>query len=263
MQLKLGELLLSEHMITSEQLDEALKINRNSGKKLGSILVKLGFVDEENVMQLLSKKLNVPLVCCKEVEAASPEAVSKISRDFAAQYRVIPFRLERNTLSVAMSDPYDIKAQDEIQMLTGLRVKRFIAPDFVISRALGRFYRIGGEEVRYTSLIEPVPIKQQPQIAIFQIKSETGEVLNITSSAELAGFGTTADTHDFALPQELSLDSDHFSYQESENQPDKIFRYNSLNSYECAAMFNILERKGIITKKEMTIEVRKIRTGQE
>jgi hypothetical protein len=136
MTLKLGELLVKENLITMEQLDAALGLHAIYGIKLGSSLVEMGYVEEDRLSQLLSEKLGVQRVGSKEVLSAEKEAVKKLSKEQAARYRVIPFRLERNYLSIAMSDPSNIVAIQEIEFITGSLIKTYIAPDILISKAL-------------------------------------------------------------------------------------------------------------------------------
>lgn len=273
MQQKLGQLLLMEHMITLDQLDEALKLNQHSGIKLGSLLVKLGYVEEEALARLLSSKLNVPYADFNMVDSASNEAIRKLSRELAEKYRVIPFHLEGKRLSIAMSDPYDIKAIDDIRIITGCVIKPYIAPDILISNALAKFYSIITETGRYyvykrpskstqqaaPTFQQPGNNIQQPMFATFQIMSEAGEILSVSNSAEFEGFGNLAEISELSIPPEPADDSNHFSRQEDDKGPHKNIKSGPLNNYECAALFNILERKGLITKEELLAELQMIK----
>ena len=108
MALKLGELLLSEKMITEDQLDEALKIQMIYGIRLGSSLVEMGYIDEETLAHLLGKKLGVPWRGRKELAALSRELIIKFPRHLVEAYHVVPLRLDGNRLSLAMIDPTDL-----------------------------------------------------------------------------------------------------------------------------------------------------------
>lgn len=204
MPLKLGELLLREKIITPEQLEEALKKHVFYGIKLGSSLVELGYVEEEQLAILLSEKLGVPRVGRKEVLSAPMDVIQLIHRDIAGKHRMIPYYLERKQLSVAMSDPTDYKVIDEIGFITGKVLKVHIAPDVVISKALAKFYHVSEAESRYQQ-VEQVALKRrkinappQTQTVTFQIPSESGELLQVTVPAEFDGFGSLPDPPEYA-----------------------------------------------------------------
>ena len=199
MTLKLGELLLKEKLITLDQLDAALRLHGMYGIKLGSSLVEMGYVEEDRLSQLLSEKLGVQRVGSKEVLSAEKEAVKKLTKEQAARYRVVPFRLERNYLSIAMSDPTNVVAIQEIEFITGCLIKTYIAPDIVISKALSKLYNYSSSQIRYQQVAPRVkkPHKHSPATVTFPMTSETGEAINVTVPAEFEGFGNLPD-----LPEE-------------------------------------------------------------
>ena len=198
MTLKIGELLLKENMITLEQLDEALKSQVFYGIKLGSSLIEMGYVNELALAKLLSKKLGVPCVGRKELTTVSKELIQSFPRQIIERFHVIPFRLEGNRLSVAMSDPTDYKAIEEIGFATGYRVDTFIAPDVHISRAQAKYFNISSGEFRYQQVAdqrrkhEETEVVQKATITIPTF-TETGELLNVTIPAEFEGFASLRD----------------------------------------------------------------------
>ena len=119
MALKLGELLLKEKMITPAQLEEALKNQVVYGIRLGSSLVELGYIDEQALAQLLSKKLGVPCIGRKELEAVPRELLRDFPRRLVETHHVVPLKLEGNRLSLAMTDPTDFRAIEEVGFVTG------------------------------------------------------------------------------------------------------------------------------------------------
>jgi hypothetical protein len=199
MPLKLGQLLIHEKIITPQQLEEALKYHVIYGLKLGSSLVQMGYVDEEKLAQLLSNKLDVPRAGQKELASASHEAITKLSSEDAAKYRVIPLRLERNRLFVAMSDPTDFKIIEDLGFITGCIINTFIAPDILISKALAKFYQVSSAEVRYQMLPRRNKKNRSPQAphtVTFPMKSSSGELINITVPAEFEGFSSYSDLNE-------------------------------------------------------------------
>lgn len=216
MSLKLGELLIKEGLLTHEQLEEALKCQVIFGIKLGSSLIELGFIDEGKLVKLLSKKLAVPAVTRKELMEIPHSIYSLLSPELAEQYRVLPFKVENRRLSVAMSDPTDFKAIDELAFATGYIIQPFIAPDINISFALEKYYQVR-RDMRYIRVAAggfrrtPQPVDEPAKISAVEAlhehthepiavtyQKEDGELLNIEIPAEFEGFGSLPD-----LPEEL------------------------------------------------------------
>lgn len=199
MALKLGELLIKEGLITQNQLDEALKTQMIFGIKLGSSLIELGFVEEGQLLKLLSKKLGVPAVSRKEILNIPEKVIQTLPSSIAEKYRVVPLRLDNKRLSVAMSDPTDLKAIDEISFRTGYLVQPFIAPDLHISLALEKYYYTMRDQ-RYLKVSDTFRQREvtQPKAMIeVQVEKENGELLNIEIPAEFEGFDSLPD-----LPEE-------------------------------------------------------------
>lgn len=208
MALKLGELLIKEGLITNEQLEEALKCQVIFGIKLGSSLIELGMVDEGSLLRLLSKKLGVPAATHKDLHDLFFSTYGLLPAAVAEKYRVIPFRLDGRRLSVAMSDPTDFKAIDELAFITGHIIQPYIVPDIYISYALEKYYqvsrdmrylRVKGGGFKRTPSAKPEPATQpavQETISV-SYEKEDGKLLNIEIPAEFEGFGNLPD-----LPEE-------------------------------------------------------------
>jgi len=139
MSIRLGELLVSKGLITTRQLDDALQEQKISGNKLGSSLVKLGFISEKQLVSFLSKHYGVPAVDLSEVEV-DPEAIKLIPADVVYKYQVLPIKRVGGTLRVAMSDPSNILAIDDIKFLTSCHVEVFVSTESAIKVAIDRHY---------------------------------------------------------------------------------------------------------------------------
>jgi len=135
---RLGELLMSNGLITPQQLEEALQEQKFSGNKLGSSLVKLGFISEKNLVSFLSRHYGVPAIDLNEVQV-DPETMKMIPEDVIFKYQAIPIKRIGSTLRVAMSDPSNILAIDDIKFLAGCHVEVFVSTESAIKTAIDRF----------------------------------------------------------------------------------------------------------------------------
>jgi len=124
---RIGEILVNKNLITREQLEETLETQKHTGKKLGEILVKKGFINEKTLVDLISFQRGYDTVELGNLRDSIDQSVANlISKEFAFKRKVFPFKLVDSTLHVAMIDPRDINAIDEIRLLTGYNVKPFI-----------------------------------------------------------------------------------------------------------------------------------------
>lgn len=153
MALKLGEMLLKAGMITDAQLEEGLKAQVIFGGKLGTNLIELGLIEEEDLAKILSEKLALPYVRPEHLMAISPDVIQLIPKGIAQRYKVIPLALDRNRLSLIMADPSDLAAIDEIAFITGFIIKPFITPEVRLVLALEKYYGVP-RDFRYIKVID-------------------------------------------------------------------------------------------------------------
>ena len=139
MTVRLGELLVNKGLITAKQLDDALQEQKLSGNKLGSSLVKLGYITEKHLVSFLSKHYGVPAIDLAEVEV-DPEAIKLIPSDVVYKYQVLPIKRTGSTLRVAMSDPSNILAIDDIKFLTSCHVEVFVSTESAVKVAIDKYY---------------------------------------------------------------------------------------------------------------------------
>jgi len=132
---KIGAILLSENLITEEQLQKAIEIQKKEGGRLGSILVKLGYVDEVKIAEFLSQQYGVPFVDLKSKQI-DPKILSLIPKDLCKKYMVVPFDRAGNTLHVAIVDPSNAYALEDLRFITGYTIKPYVAVESTISQIL-------------------------------------------------------------------------------------------------------------------------------
>ena len=139
MPVRIGELLLKEKRITPEQLEEVLTYQKTHGGKLGLNLVKLGFVKDEDITALLSKQYGVPSINLTQFEI-DPGVIKLIPGETCHKYQIIPLSRSGATLTIAMTDPTNVFAMDDIKFMTGYNVEPVVASEGAVVDALEKYY---------------------------------------------------------------------------------------------------------------------------
>src|SRR5262245_678352 len=139
MAVRIGELLLKEKRITPEQLQEALNYQRQNGGKLGYNLIKLGFVKDEEITALLSKQYGVPSIALTQFEI-DPAVVKLVPAETALKYQIVPLSRAGATLTIAMTDPTNVFAMDDLKFMTGYNVEPVVASETAVVDAIQRYY---------------------------------------------------------------------------------------------------------------------------
>jgi type IV pilus assembly protein PilB len=149
MSVRLGEILVKEALITQDQLQKALEFQRSNGGKLGSCLTKMGFITDDDITGVLSRQYGVPSINLKFYEI-DPTVIKLIPQDTASRYQVIPLSRVGSVLTIAMTDPTNVFAMDDIKFMTGFNVEPVVASESAIGEAISRFY--GGAEGNHEEL---------------------------------------------------------------------------------------------------------------
>src|SRR5258706_2110777 len=139
MAVKLGEMLIKAGILTPQKLQEALEYQKTNGGKLGLNLVKMGYVKEEDLTRILSQQYGVPSIHLAKVEV--DEAVVKlIPSEVAQKYLIMPVSRTGSTLTIAMVDPTNVFAMDDIKFMTGYNVEPVVASEVSIKDSIDRYY---------------------------------------------------------------------------------------------------------------------------
>ena len=139
MAVRIGELLLKEKRITPEQLQEALNYQRQNGGKLGFNLIKLGYVKDEEITALLSKQYGVPSIALGQFEI-DPGVIKLVPAETAQKYQIVPLSRSGATLTIAMTDPTNVFAMDDIKFMTGYNVEPVVASETAVIEAIQTYY---------------------------------------------------------------------------------------------------------------------------
>src|SRR3989449_143192 len=141
MAVRIGELLLKEKRITPEQLQEALNYQRQNGGKLGYNLIKLGYVKDEEITAPLSKKCGFPSTALPQFEI-DPAVVKLVPAETALKYQIVPLSRSGATLTIAMTDPTNVFAMDDIKFMTGYNVEPVVASETAVIEAIQKYYAV-------------------------------------------------------------------------------------------------------------------------
>jgi len=139
MPVRIGELLLKEKRITPDQLQQALNHQKASGGKLGHNLVKMGFVKDEEITALLSKQYGVPSINLTQFDI-DPGVIKLIPAETAQKYQIVPLSRSGATLTIAMTDPTNVFAMDDIKFMTGYNVEPVVASETAVIDAITKYY---------------------------------------------------------------------------------------------------------------------------
>ena len=139
MAVKLGDLLLKQKLITPEQLDVALKLQREEGGKIGEALVRVGAVSESDITETLSQQFGVPSIDLAHFEI-DPAIIKVVPGEVARKYGVLPVNKTGATLTIAMGDPTNVFAMDDIKFMTGYNVEPVVASEIALRKAIDKHY---------------------------------------------------------------------------------------------------------------------------
>src|SRR3989440_7985535 len=137
---KLGEILVREGLITPDQLKKALLEQKGSGMRLGYTLVKLGFIEETEVTKMLARQYRMPAVDLSRFEV-DPKILKLLTPDIPIKHTVLPLQREGRTLTVAIADPNNVTAIEDIKFITRCDVFPVIAGEYTLRNAIEKYYQ--------------------------------------------------------------------------------------------------------------------------
>ena len=140
---RLGDMLVKAALITREQLNQALQQQQTGGGRIGGNLVKLGFISEDDITSFLSRQYGVPSINLSHFEIDAT-VIKLIPSEIAQKHQVIPINRTGNVLTVAMADPSNIFAIDDIKFMTGFKVEPVVAAETSIKNSINKYYDSAG-----------------------------------------------------------------------------------------------------------------------
>src|SRR5580698_1134352 len=136
---RLGEILVKDSLISADQLTQALDYQKKNGGRLGTCLVKMGIVSDEDITAVLSRQYGVPSINLKFYEV-DPSVIKLVPQETAIRYQIVPLSRVGSTLTIAMTDPTNVFAMDDIKFMTGFNVEPVVASETAIAEAIHKFY---------------------------------------------------------------------------------------------------------------------------
>lgn len=182
MTMKLGQLLINNNVITKEQLKEALEVQKKEGGRIGSILVKLGFLNEEKLAEFLSKQFGVPVLNLHNYQI-DPSIIKFLPYEIAQKYQVFPVTKNGATLTVAMADPSNLHAMDDIKFMVGYNVEPVVATESAIRDYIVMYYEkddtvpavMGGLKGAEEELLSLVEEEEEEKVDISELRQAVEE----------------------------------------------------------------------------------------
>ncbi|MDP1822976.1 MAG: type IV-A pilus assembly ATPase PilB [Archangium sp.] len=165
---RLGELLVRENLISVQQLRKAQEEQQKTGTRIGTALIKVGAIEESKLTDFLSKQYGVPAINLKEFDV-EPDIIKLVPKDVAEKHLVVPVNRAGSALIVAMCDPSNIYAVDDLKFLTGYNIEAVVASEPAIREAIERYYAVKGP-----SLEDIVSDMQEDDVEIAEGEQEAG-----------------------------------------------------------------------------------------
>ena len=188
----IGELLLREKAITAEQLRSSLEHQRKHGLPLGTSLVSLGFINEEEIAQALSRQLGYPFIDLEQFEVY-PDVINLIPVEIAKKYMIMPIHRIRSFLTLAMVDPTDLEITEDIRFRTGLSIQPVIASESGVLAAINKYYGTTSD-IRVKKILDDIELAQDATVNIIEEEKEDYTVEELVHSTEEAPIITLVNT---------------------------------------------------------------------
>jgi hypothetical protein len=240
---RLGDLLLQQGLVNTAQLDEALKYQVIFGGKLGTNLIEMGIVEEDDIARVLSQQFHVPTLTAEEVMDVEPPVLALLPRELVEQHSVIPLKLEGRRLTLLMPDPSNFNLIDDLAFRTGLIIKPVVAAEVRLIIALEKHYNIGRDR-RYIHVTKKLATKR-PAPPTVPAEAITPPTLTppVTTAPQDFSLTDVASSEELVeiAPLEEILDSETLSLyladaRDRDDVLDSIASYLS-HAYERVALF--------------------------
>jgi type IV pilus assembly protein PilB len=260
MAVRIGELLLKDKKITPAQLQEALTYQQAHGGKLAINLVKLGLVRDEEIIGLLSRQYGVPAIDLGKFEI-EPTVIKLIPGETAQKYQVVPLSRAGSTLTLAMTDPTNVFAMDDIKFMTGYNVEPVVASEQAVAEAIQKYYTAGGKAAGAATSLELVNraledasqhsdavevIEDLEEIDVASLEKQTGEapvirIVNLVLMSSIQRGASDIHVEPYERDFRIRFRIDGILYNVM--QPPMKFRDSIISRLKIMAKLDIAEKR--------------------
>src|SRR6202163_1346610 len=162
---RLGEILVKDSLISADQLKQALDYQKKNGGRLGTCLVKMGLVSDDDITAVLSRQYGVPSINLKFYEV-DPTVIKLVPQETAIRYQIVPLSRVGSTLTIAMTDPTNVFAMDDIKFMTGFNVEPVVASETAIAEAISKFYGEAQSEEELTKVMKDLSAEENADLEL-------------------------------------------------------------------------------------------------
>jgi general secretion pathway protein E len=238
--MRLGEILIERKLITNEDLERALELQKERGDKLGKTLVDMGFIAMRDVLAALSDQLGVPLVTIEGPPAVSTETEA-LSPRFLRQFRCLPVGRDDHTVTLAMADPLDFETIATVRNCTGLKVDRALAAEQEILDAIDRYY---GDAARAESEFDPESAEGAEDLEHLRDMASEAPVIRLVNAViALAVEKRASDIHLEPFEKEFRIRYRIDGVLYSQEPPPREMKAAMISRVKLMAKLNIAERR--------------------
>src|SRR5208283_2099644 len=168
---RLGEILVKDSLISADQLKQALDYQKKNGGRLGTCLVKMGLVSDDDITAVLSRQYGVPSINLKFYEV-DPAVIKLVPQETAIRYQIVPLSRVGSTLTIAMTDPTNVFAMDDIKFMTGFNVEPVVASETAITEAISKFYGQTGSEEELSKVMKDLSAEEAADLEVASEEQE-------------------------------------------------------------------------------------------
>src|SRR5271170_236606 len=238
--MRLGEILIERKLITAEDLERALELQKERGDKIGKTLVDMGFIAMRDVLSALAEQLDVPLVTIEGPPVVSPETET-LSPRFLRQFRCLPVGREDHTITLAMADPLDIETIATVKSCTGLKVNSALAAEQEILDAIDRYY---GESARAEQEFEGDAAEMSEDLEhLRDMASEAPVIRLVNAIIALAVEKRASDIHFEPFVKEFRVRYRIDGVLYPQDMPPREMKAAVISRVKLMAKLNIAERR--------------------
>ncbi|MBD3412998.1 MAG: type IV-A pilus assembly ATPase PilB [Candidatus Aminicenantes bacterium] len=188
----LGELLLKEKLLNTEQLKSVEEYQKQNDVAMGSAIISLGLVSEEEMAQALSRQLGYPYINLDQFEVY-PDVISLIPFEIAQKYLIMPIHRIRSFLTLAMVDPTDLDVIEDVRFRTGLSIQPVIASESGILNAIEKYYG-SSDSIKVKQIVDEIEQAEDTSVNIIEEEDEDYDIEELTKSTEEAPIITLVNT---------------------------------------------------------------------